>query len=478
MKNVTPTVEVREESRLERVKKLHTAIRSSDRMNLQRAKELGEELLVQKEVCIRERSRWDKWLEDAGVSGSAARDYIMIAKGYQEGILSTPGVDMGFSEARTLLRESRRAEREQEEKETAEEPHTLNGKTPLPTVYEEPEEEQDLSEDTPREFDTLKQVEREYADSGDYEDAIETREEAEEVLRTAQGKPPVQQPTPEPKPKNYIKLDEWNRKPLHERSKLLADRSGNSIFNAQENNSIEWALWSWNPVTGCRHDCPYCYARDIANRFYEQRFEPSIIPQRLKAPKNTIFPKKEAAEWMGHKNVFTCSMADLFGRWVPKEWIEVVLAECAANKQWNFLFLTKFPNRMSEFTFSDNCWVGTTVDCQKRVKNAEKSFRKVKAAVKWLSCEPLLEPLKFDDLGAFNWVVIGGSSKSIKTPAWVPPRKWVVELEYNVWKSGGKVYEKSNLGIPEEYRIREYPGVEEEIEKLPDSLNYLPQEIG
>ena len=142
--------------------------------------------------------------------------------------------------------------------------------------------------------------------------------------------------------------------------------------------------------------------------------------------------------------------------------------------------LTKFPNRMSEFTFPDNCWVGTTVDCQARVKNAEKSFRRVKAKVKWLSCEPLIEPLKFTDLGAFQWVVIGGASSSTKTPEWHPPRRWVVELEAAVWATGGKVYEKDNL-FPSDVgtsRIREYPGQDVESVSAPERLVYLPQEIG
>jgi ParB-like chromosome segregation protein Spo0J len=48
-----------------------------------------------------------------------------------------------------------------------------------------------------------------------------------------------------------------------------------STFN-QTNDNIEWARWSWNPVTGCRYNCPYCYARDIANRFYQEKFEPTF----------------------------------------------------------------------------------------------------------------------------------------------------------------------------------------------------------
>jgi protein gp37 len=222
---------------------------------------------------------------------------------------------------------------------------------------------------------------------------------------------------------------------------------GDGDFNKQETASVEWALWSWNPVTGCEHNCPHCYARGFALRIYtpELGFKPALWPNRLAAPQNMSFPKAkidaETDPWRKHGlgNVFVCSMADLFGRWVPEEWIQAVLAQCAAAPQWAFLFLIKFPIRLAEFTFADNCWVGTTVDSQARVKNAEKAFRKVKAGDKWLSCEPLLEPLRFDDLGAFDWIVLGGASKSTQTPVWIPPRRWVTDLESAAWKAGLKV---------------------------------------
>jgi hypothetical protein len=52
-------------------------------------------------------------------------------------------------------------------------------------------------------------------------------------------------------------------------------------FNSQSTDSIEWARWSWNPVTGCLHDCSYCNARDLAKRHYEQGFVPTLHPSRL-----------------------------------------------------------------------------------------------------------------------------------------------------------------------------------------------------
>jgi hypothetical protein len=140
-------------------------------------------------------------------------------------------------------------------------------------------------------------------------------------------------------------------------------------------------------------------------------------------------------------------MADLFGRWVPSEWIQAVLDTVAASPQWNFLFLTKFPKRFAEFSFSDNCWVGTTVDCQARVTAAEEAFVGVKAKVKWLSIEPMLEPLTFKRLDLFQWVVIGGSSEqqSPPSPEWRVPLEWWLPLHLEAKRLGLEVYHKTNL---------------------------------
>jgi protein gp37 len=257
--------------------------------------------------------------------------------------------------------------------------------------------------------------------------------------------------------KNWITLEEWT----------AGDRwhggPSDKTMNAQDDKNIEWAAWSWNPVTGCLHGCDYCYARDIANRFFPQEFQPSFLPERLTMPANT---KQAAPRWagdIGYRNVFTCSMADLFGKWVPQEWIEAVLQTIADNPQWTFLLLSKFPVRMAEFTYPANVWLGTTVDRQWAVERAEKAFRKIKASgfdgVCWLSCEPMLERLTFGSLEMFDWVVMGGSSRSTQTPEYRPPFDDIVHLYDQARAAGCQVYQKTNLipGMSDEQRVREYP---------------------
>lgn len=253
-----------------------------------------------------------------------------------------------------------------------------------------------------------------------------------------------------PKPANYITLEDW--------AGGVRDlgNQANTTMN-KTNDNIEWAGFSWNPVTGCLHNCKYCYARDIANRFFEQGFTPSFIPERLSQPANT---KQVEARWdgdIGYKNVFTCSMADLFGKWVPAEWIEAVLNTIENNPQWTFLLLSKFPVRMAEFTYPDNVWLGTSCDYQHTVQRAESAFTKIKASgfngICWLSCEPMMERITFNSLDMFDWVVMGGSSKSTQTPEYYPPFDDIIHLYDQARAAGSKVYFKTNLLS----RIREYP---------------------
>lgn len=260
-----------------------------------------------------------------------------------------------------------------------------------------------------------------------------------------------------PKPKAEIESEgpEPEMHPFAERPTLSP--SSKPVFN-RTNDNIEWAHWTWNPVTGCKFGCTYCYARDIANRFYAQGFEPTYHPERLAAPKNTPLPAGAATD-IGEKNVFVCSMADLFGGWVPNEWIDSVMDSVRNAPQWNFLFLTKNPKRLAEIDWPDNAWVGTTVDTQKRVNAAVEAFKNVNARVRFLSLEPLKEHLVFPTLECFDWVIIGGQSRSSGEPEFQPDYWWAHEIAGQAHAQGCKVYFKPNLTA----RPREYPDLLEVI---------------
>lgn len=271
-----------------------------------------------------------------------------------------------------------------------------------------------------------------------------------------------------PRQSEYVTLKAWKAMPEGDRKNALIAR-GDRTLNKQDNESIGWAKWSWNPITGCLHNCPYCYARDIANRFYEQGFEPSLMPERLTAPQNQR--PRETAD-MADRNIFTGSMADMFGNWVPEEWIEAVMASVHRSPDWNFLFLTKFPKRMIDRDVPKNVWLGTSVDMQSRVKAVEDVFERVPAHTRWLSIEPLIEPLTFSRPELFQWVVIGGASQSSKTPAWQPPFEWVADLYMQFKRAGASVYIKDNVGFNGARRPREFPWENRPIETAPEAFSY------
>ncbi|MEU5306031.1 DUF5131 family protein [Streptomyces noursei] len=236
--------------------------------------------------------------------------------------------------------------------------------------------------------------------------------------------------------------------------------------NTSDGEGISWAQWSWNPITGCLHGCDYCYAREITLRFKQVNpagFTPLFHHERLTAPANTKVPEqhRDDPSW---RRVFVCSMADLYGRWVPDAWIYEVHDVMHHHSNWDYLLLTKFPSRYTKLDLPKTAWVGTSVDEQKRVRIAEDAFRKIEGVkVKWLSIEPLKEPLEFSDLSMFDWVVIGAQTETRQegglVPAFSPPFEWVARLVAQARDAGCRVHLKPNLanGSPGMALPNEYP---------------------
>lgn len=401
------------------VNRLHAELCGLARTSLQTAIRIGELLTEQKAQL--KHGEWLPWVKDnCQFKLTSAAKYIAL---FREREKFSAAENLGVDEAYRLL------------SQPAEEPECETPPTPEPKKDEPQSFSFEEPDPTERATPSIQQIEQPLVDA--------------------------------PKPKRNaacISLDEFNALSAKDRIDRLTVKPGfTAVFNYQDNDNIEWARWSWNPVTGCNHGCDYCYARDIAERFrgdaFPFGFAPAIYPERLIAPSHT--KPKHNDDWsdvdqMGHRNVFTCSMADLFGKWVPREWIEAVLEQAHANKQWNFLFLSKFPQRMQEFEFPDNAWVGTSVDKQGAVARAERAFEKINAKVKWLSCEPMLERLTFNSLEMFNWVVVGGSSRSTQTPEFHPPFEWILHLHNQARDAKSKLYMKSNL-FGDGSRVREYP---------------------
>lgn len=192
-----------------------------------------------------------------------------------------------------------------------------------------------------------------------------------------------------------------------------------------EHSSIEWTEATWNPVTGCTKvspGCDNCYAERLAERLlamgnprYRNGFEVTLHEDQLTLP----------LRWRQPKLVFVNSMSDLFHPKVPTDFIQQVFAVMAQVERHTFQVLTKRPKRVAALSeklpWPNNVWVGTSIESQYYVGRADDLRRVEKAAVKFLSLEPLLGPLELD-LADIGWVIAGGESGPNARP---PRREWV-----------------------------------------------------
>ena len=217
-----------------------------------------------------------------------------------------------------------------------------------------------------------------------------------------------------------------------------------------DKSKIEWTDATWNPVRGCTKvspGCAHCYAETFAERFrgvpghpYEQGFDLRLVPEKLAEPLG----------WKKPLRVFVNSMSDLFHEDVPRRFILEVFAVMACADRHTFQVLTKRPERMAEITSGmiepdgkpplplENVWLGTSVENQKFADERIPHLLRCPAAVRFLSCEPLLGPLDLTSIrelraegfmrpldGRFNkldWVIVGGESGHGARPcdiAWI-----------------------------------------------------------
>ena len=247
---------------------------------------------------------------------------------------------------------------------------------------------------------------------------------------------------------------------------------------------IDWCDSTWNPVTGCLHGCEYCYARKIANRF-DGGFSTDSGLYELDAPMHKTEPcgspfgflptlhkyrLNEPQEWKKPKTIFVCSMADLFGEWVPEEWIKAVFDACDKAPEHRYLFLTKNPKRYTRMANAhlvkewnkenpenpmdtnefervtplpvrDNWWFGSTIDNAKATR-----FQGDFTWNTFTSIEPVTEFLDMG-LGSFGsdrWTIIGAETGNRKGKI-IPERKWIDNIVEATGIAKMKVFMKESL---------------------------------
>ena len=177
---------------------------------------------------------------------------------------------------------------------------------------------------------------------------------------------------------------------------------------------IEWTDATWNPVTGCTktsEGCAHCYAEVMSRRLkamgtekYKNGFQVTLHEDALNEPK----------KWRKPRNIFVCSMSDLFHKDVPFDFVDKVIQMIKDTPQHRYQLLTKRAERMKDYFMTrevpKNVWVGVTVEVQTS-KSRIDALRTIKnAPIRFLSCEPLLEDLGELDLTGIDWIIVGGES--------------------------------------------------------------------
>lgn len=185
---------------------------------------------------------------------------------------------------------------------------------------------------------------------------------------------------------------------------------------------IEWTEVTWNPVTGCDRisaGCDHCYALALARRLkamgapkYQHDGDP-----RTSGPGFGVRPHPAALDepyrWRAPRVVFVNSMSDLFHARVPLTFVREVFEVIADTPQHTYQVLTKRSLRLRRIAdvlpWPPNLWMGVSVE-DARVMSRVDHLRQVAAAVRFLSCEPLLGPLDGINLDGIGWVIAGGES--------------------------------------------------------------------
>lgn len=195
-----------------------------------------------------------------------------------------------------------------------------------------------------------------------------------------------------------------------------------------------------NPITGCLGNCPYCYARKLAKgraktiylansilpghdepdhqAHHNDPFYPRFWPSRLEALTEAYSHSKKP------RGVFVCDMSDLFGPWLPREWIEKVLNAIEYCRTWRFYLLTKQPRHaFGFFPLPANAWFGVTITQNRDIGLAYPWLEGTQnhISLRYASFEPLLQPLDRYSLRYFipvlGWVIIGSQTNPTVHPA-------------------------------------------------------------
>lgn len=218
-----------------------------------------------------------------------------------------------------------------------------------------------------------------------------------------------------------------------------------------DQSGIQWTGSTWNPTTGCDRTspgCDNCYALTLAARL-KAMGQPKYQndgDERTSGPGFRITVHDDALDiplkWRSGRLVFVNSMSDLFHEDVPLSFIQKVFDVMRRTPRHTYQLLTKRAKRLAtlapKIQWPGNVWMGVSIESD-RYAFRVRQLTTVPAAVRFLSCEPLLGPMPSLDLDGIDWVIVGGESGRRARPL---DLSWVREIRHKCAEVGVPVFIK------------------------------------
>jgi protein gp37 len=243
--------------------------------------------------------------------------------------------------------------------------------------------------------------------------------------------------------------------------------------------SIEWTDATWNPVAGCTvisPGCTNCYAMRMAARLDAMGMEKYRGLTRKSGTRAVWTGKVRLdrkalgipAGWKRPRRIFVNSMSDLFHEGVPAKFVGEVWSAMRDTPRHTYQILTKRPDRMADITAElpllKNVWLGTSVESADFLVRID-DLRRVRAAVRFISFEPLLGSVAMCDLTNIHWVIVGGESGPRSRPM---QEEWVGEIESACRKAEAAFFFKQWGGVRKKATGRRFRD---------ETFNEMPREV-
>lgn len=220
-------------------------------------------------------------------------------------------------------------------------------------------------------------------------------------------------------------------------------------------SKIEWTDQTWNPITGCikvSPGCKHCYAEGIANRFWKDRgfTEVHFHKERL----------DQLRRWKKSKMIFVCSMSDLFQERVSNATIWRIFNAMGIHSQHTYQVLTKRSYRMKELFYNreipDHIWLGVSAENQQCYDERTFDLVHTGIGVKFVSVEPLLEPVDLHNLrDGIDWVIVGAESGPKARPM---KEDWVRSIRDQCVKASVAFFYKQRMDKGKKISLPELDG--------------------